>query len=260
MISCFILGGPGTVEKLSMQIEKFLLTTLSGHSLLPDRDLSKVLGCCPKIVFVEDAFIGNHKRALTGLAQKCTVIYISPTTEHAFEAFDAQGFDYLLEPVCYERFEMSINKFIRLSLVHLTPHASILKKVEPITESFFIKADSKGQKEILIKCGDIVFIKAMQNYVLIYMRDDRQVISHHTMREMEENLPASYFQRVHKSYIINYERISSVNGNTIVLDHRDQFQFMIGNSYRKVFFERKNQKMIKKSKGSFQYGFSAGSA
>lgn len=248
MISCFILGDPKTFKNLGAHIEKFLLTTFIGHSVVNADELAKLIDQRPQIVFVEASAIFRHKKALSALAQVSTVIYFSPTTDDAFESFEAQGFDYLVQPISYERFERSVNKFIRFSLISHMPQASILKKIEPITDSFFIKADVKGLKLIAIKCNEVLFIEAYENYVLLHLSDGRKFVCHSTMKEMEDSLPKTFFVRVHKSFIINYDKVSSIEGNMITLNQNENQKIQIGKIYRKAFFEKRSEKMIKKQK------------
>lgn len=186
------------------------------------------------------------------IAQECTLIYVSECATKAFEAFEMMAFDYLLKPINFERFELCIHKFINVSLLTPLNHSSFDLRTLPIRESFFIKADIKGQKLISIKCSEVVFIEADSNYVYIHLEGQKRFICHNTMKEMEENLPLAYFIRVHKSFIINYERVSSIEGNTLILDKNEKMKITIGNTYRKAFFERKNLKMIKKNRSSLQ--------
>jgi DNA-binding LytR/AlgR family response regulator len=129
------------------------------------------------------------------------------------------------------------------------PQASILKKTEPITDSFFIKADVKGLKLIAVKCNEVLFMEAYENYVLLHLSDGRKFVCHNTMKEMEESLPSAFFIRVHKSFIINYDKVSCIEGNIIVLGQNENHKIQIGKIYRKAFFERRSVRMIKKQKG-----------
>jgi len=128
------------------------------------------------------------------------------------------------------------------------PEQVIPKRLD-ITDSFFIKAEVKGLKEVQVRCNEILYIEAGQNYVFIHMVNQRKHFCHNTMKEMEESLPIAHFIRVHKSFIINYNQVTSIEGKVIVLDGKQKV--LIGITYRKAFFDRKNQKMIKKHKAHF---------
>ena len=243
MISCYIISEQKTVDLLSHHIERFPLTMLLGHSCLISKDLGTISKLKPKIVFVDASLLHKCKATLLCIAQLCTVIYISDCKNTAIDAFDALGFDYILKSHTYERFEMSINKFVQFALRAPEPikiHSDI------ITNSFFIKADSKGLKEIRINCAEVLYIEAEQNYVNIHMVNGKKHTTHNTMKEMEECLPEKQFGRVHKSFIINYEKITIVEGNDIYLSENERPKIRIGYTYRKAFHEKKNQILIKR--------------
>ena len=150
-----------------------------------------------------------------------------------------------MKPLTFDLFERSINKFINFSL-SAPPSSSgkmLTQKMPKITDSFFIRSDAKGMKDILIKCKEVVFIESEQNYVVVHTEDNKYV-SHNTLKDMEENLAGQLFIRVHKSFIINCEKISFVEGNVIVLN--EKLKIPIGLTYRKAFFDRMSQKVIRK--------------
>lgn len=248
MINCYIIGDQATIDCLKEHIEKFPLTVLKGYSFTTVSNLEGVLTDTPTVLFVEVTLITKFKSALTKIGKLCTIIYVADTKNYAYEAFETLALDYLMKPVTFEVFERSINKFINFSLLAPAKPAPVIQinhKIEAITDSFFIKSDFRGQKEILIKCNDVLFIEAEQNYVVL-RTIDKKFICHNTLKEMEENLPDRYFIRVHKSFIINYDKITSVEGNIIVLNENEKYKIQIGNTYKKAFFERKSQKIIRK--------------
>ncbi len=248
MISCYIIGDQTTIDCLKGHIEKFPLTVLKGYSFTTVSNLEGVLTDIPTILFVEVGLIPKFKSALLKIGKLCNIIYVADTKAYAYEAFETLALDYLLQPVTFDLFERSINKFISFSLlapVKQTPVIQINHKIEAITDSFFIKSDFRGQKEILIKCNDVLFIEAEQNYVVLRTLD-KKFICHNTLKEMEESLPNRYFIRVHKSFIINYDKITAVEGNVITLNDNEKLKIQIGNTYKKAFFERKSHKIIRK--------------
>lgn len=248
MISCYIIGDQKTIDCLKEHIEKFPLTVLKGYSFTTVSNLEGVLTDIPTILFVEVALIPKFKSALLKIGKLCNIIYVADTKAYAYEAFETLALDYLLQPVTFELFERSVNKFISFSLLapaKRTPVIQINHKIESITDSFFIKSDFRGQKEILIKCNDVLYIEAEQNYVVLRTLD-KKFICHNTLKEMEESLPNRYFIRVHKSFIINYDKITAVEGNVITLNDNEKLKIQIGNTYKKAFFERKSNKIIRK--------------
>ena len=245
MISCYIIGNSLTIESLSPHIEKFPLTKLIGYSSQVSDNLVSMLTEMPKLIFVEASYIFKFKKTLVSLGKLCNIVYVAETTSYAYEAFETFALDYLMKPLTFDLFERSINKFINFSL-SAPPSSSgkmLTQKMPKITDSFFIRSDAKGMKDILIKCKEVVFIESEQKYVVVHTEDNKYV-SHNTLKDMEENLAGQLFIRVHKSFIINCEKISFVEGNVIVLN--EKLKIPIGLTYRKAFFDRMSQKVIRK--------------
>ncbi|MDQ0638300.1 two-component system LytT family response regulator [Pedobacter sp. W3I1] len=243
MISCYVIGELHTVESLCVYINDYPLTQLKGYAVQRPESFDAVYSIRPGIVFVDVAFLSGSNSWLERIKQFSSIVLVSENTEMAFEAFEHAAFDYLIRPITFNRFVKSINKFDHLT--QLAQSVNISKK-QQVVDSFFIKADSKGLKEFLIKCDQLIYIQAMQNYVVLYMENDQRFSCHNSMKEMEDSLPASCFSRIHKSFIINDEKITSIEGNMVILSGDESNKLLIGNTYRKAFFEKKAQKMIRK--------------
>lgn len=249
MISCYIIGELPTVKEIRELVKHFAFAMLKGHSSDLSIDLNAILALKPDIVFLEASFIPKFKQKLIQIAQVSNIIVVSENSSDAFDAFEVAAFDYLLQPLEVKRFEKSINRLIQAYFTQ--------KRTEHITDSFFIKPDAKEHKEILVKCNEVSHIEAFKNYVVLHMVNGKMLTCHNTMKEMEDSLPESCFIRVHKSFIINYDKVTSIEGNSICLNDNERHKILIGSTYRKTFFDRKNQKMIKKQKHSFQFDYSA---
>ncbi|MDN3588077.1 LytTR family DNA-binding domain-containing protein [Pedobacter aquatilis] len=249
MIDCYVIGELSTVELLCDYINSYPDTELKGFAFNAPDGFSPVFSIKPDIVFLDSALLKSYEPWLSRIRQFASIIIISDDTLKAFEAFENLAFDYLLKPLPFDRFIKSIYKYN-----HLAQLAKVGKRVEKhmITDSFFIKADSRGQKEILIKCQDLIYVEALQNYVILHMSDGAAYTCYNSMKEMEDSLPEVEFIRVHKSYIINDSKIVSIEGNTISLMGSKPYQVLIGNTYRKAFSERKNKRMIKKERQPLQ--------
>lgn len=244
MISCYIISEPKTVELLALHIQKFPLTALLGHSSIIAKDLSTILKLKPKIVFVDTSLLEKCKATLLRIAHLCTVIYISNDKKKAHDAYDVLGFDYILKSHNYERFEMSINKYVQFSL--RTPEPDKKNLITLIDDFFFIKTDAKGSRQVKVQCNDVLYIEAEQNYVKLHLVNGKVYTSHNTMMEMEDCLPHNQFGRVHKSFIINYHQINSIEGDDIYLTEHERPKIHVGNTYKKAFLEKKNQNLIRR--------------
>lgn len=138
------------------------------------------------------------------------VIFTTAYPEYAVESFDLDAaVDYLLKPVSFERFIKAVNRFLKSRNAVITSETAENEvKEKPF---IFIKSDKKMLKILL---DDILFIEAQKNYLLIYTTHG-EYRTHHSLGEMEERLPEQDFTRVHRSFIVALNKISSFNSNLI---------------------------------------------
>ncbi|MBB2144006.1 hypothetical protein GM921_00785 [Pedobacter sp. LMG 31464] len=115
-----------------------------------------------------------------------------------------------------------------------------------------MKTDTKGIKEVKIFYKDIVYIEAQHNHVIVYLENNKQHVVFNTMKDMEENLPFALFSRIHKSFIINDDKISYIEGNAVILNDNTKLKIVIGNTFRKAFIEKKNKRVIKGNKSKIK--------
>jgi DNA-binding LytR/AlgR family response regulator len=156
------------------------------------------------------------------------------------EGYELDVVDYLLKPIPFDRFFKAVKK----ASLHLNNNGRNVPALAeeasfhmpqatpvaaPVSEKnyFFIKADGK-----LIKVNyvDIKFIEGMKDYLKIHTTTNA-IVTHHTMKAMEEQLPSNKFMRVHKSYIIALNAIKSIEGNIIHLD-MDKAEVPLGSSFK----------------------------
>ncbi len=148
------------------------------------------------------------------------VIFTTAYSEYAIESYELNAVDYLLKPISFERFLKAVNKA-----------SDILSRKElpagtPQDSSIFIKADGKL---VRIDLKQLWFAEGLKDYIQLWTEQGKMVI-HSTMKNFEETLaPYSNFIRVQKSYIVNVEYISEIDGNTIRIKGQP---ISIGNTYR----------------------------
>lgn len=156
------------------------------------------------------------------LKQPAMVIFTTAHGEYAVEGFNLNAIDFLLKPFSFERFNQSVKKaqdFFNFNL-----------KINPATEQFiYIRADYSLNK---IKIDDIQLIEGLDDYLKIHIKNGKNIVARLTMKGMLEKLPASKFMRVHRSFIVPLENISSVRKKVIYLG---EIEVPIGNSYEEDF-------------------------
>jgi DNA-binding LytR/AlgR family response regulator len=143
---------------------------------------------------------------ISRLKSKPNVIIISSDDENALKAFDYNVVDYLITPIAYSRFFKAIDKAIRY-------YSSKETKAHNDDFEFFIK---KGSSLVKLKLKEIVFVEALENYIVINTCGDNFTI-HFTMKAIESQLPDDLFIRVHRSFIVNKKMIKTINDNSLDL-------------------------------------------
>ncbi len=164
------------------------------------------------------------------------VIFTTAYQEHAIEGFRVDALDYLLKPISYEMFLKSANKAKK----HFDLIAQLPSKLEHNDQSLFFKTE---YKIVRIKLNDIKYIEGMREYVRIHILNEKPVMTLMSMKSMEENLPGSNFMRVHRSYIVNLDRITTIERNRIIFD--EKVFIPIGDQYKKTFDEYVEKNFMK---------------
>jgi len=164
---------------------------------------------------------------LKTLQQRPAVIITTAYSEYAIEGFELNVTDYLLKPFSLERFLQAISKVKNTkSLVQEVT----LSKTEEKQKFIFVKSDKKLLK---LNFDAVNYIEAYGNYIKIYT--DKMILVSETLSHFLEKLP-NQFLRVHKSFIINFEKLKLIDGNRIVLQNNSKLP--IGKSYRKDVLEK----------------------
>jgi DNA-binding LytR/AlgR family response regulator len=159
---------------------------------------------------------------LGSLDEAPEVIIVSSKEKYALESYEYDVTDYLLKPVSYGRFFKAADK-VRHKLLQKD---SIENKGN---EEIFIKKNSSLVK---LKFDEILWIEAMENYVVIHTFDDKFTI-HFTMKAIGEKLPPKEFIRVHRSFIINLKKVDLIEDNTIIMKTSSGSKLIpIGKSYK----------------------------
>jgi DNA-binding LytR/AlgR family response regulator len=147
---------------------------------------------------------------LRSLSNPPLVVFTTSYPEYALESYEFNVIDYLLKPVSYERFSKTISKIIDGNIFK-----TAADDIKPIyREHIFIRSNSKFYR---ISFTEIIYIEGMKDYLKIHT-NEHVIITHQTMAEMENILPAGQFIRIHKSYIVSVARIKAVFGNSVDME------------------------------------------
>ncbi len=170
---------------------------------------------------------------LKSLKNPPMVIFTTAFPNYALESYNLDVVDYLLKPISFDRFMKAINKVSeRMNHDHDFSEAD---------DYFYVKADKKLMK---VKYDDIIYIEGLKDYVILRNVNSR-VITLQTMKSLEEKLPSKMFKRVHRSYIVNVEKINSIMGNMIeVMDKGKEKLIPIGKNYKDELMKTIEEKRI----------------
>jgi len=142
------------------------------------------------------------------------VIFTTAFPKYALEGFELNALDYLVKPISFDRFFKAV---LKAKEYYEVREKNKKDAATTSTGYFFIKADNKLVKLFF---DDILFVEALQNYVVIHTRD-KKYITYLTFKSVEEYLPAERFIKTHKSFIISAEKKESIEGNNIRMGLHD---------------------------------------
>ena len=144
------------------------------------------------------------------LQRPVPVIFTTAFPQYALDGFELNALDYLVKPISFDRFLKAALKAKEYYEVRQKNDADKTPVAEA-GEYFFIKADNKLVK---VSFNDILFIEALQNYVVVHTQE-KKLITYLTFKSVEEYLPSLQFIKVHKSFIVSAGKIDSIDGNDI---------------------------------------------
>lgn len=173
---------------------------------------------------------------LKSLSNPPMVVFTTAFPNFAVEGFELNAVDYLLKPISMDRFLKAVNK-----AQAKMPSSQMESTALDSDEFFFVKADKKLMK---IAYDDILYIEGLKDYVIIRMETGR-VITLQTMKNLEKNLPQGQFKRVHRSYIVNLQKIISIEGSSVeIKGQKDGKLLPIGKNYREELLNLVNRNKL----------------
>jgi len=238
MFTCYVVDDePHAIETLVSYIEKAPGLELLGSSTNPLEALELINNSVhPDITFLDVDMPQLSGLDLAGLINDRTaVIFTTAFPNYALGAFEKNAVDYLLKPISLERFLSSVKKVSGQLRAHIQ---------DPANDHIFIKANIKG-KVTRLNFTDIVYVESIKNYVIIYTEKEK-MITYLTMKELEAALPPEKFFRVHKSFMVNSERIKTVNGVNILL--QNDMIIPLGQMYKTALQDYINAKLVRSSR------------
>jgi DNA-binding LytR/AlgR family response regulator len=162
------------------------------------------------------------------VSEDTRIIFTTAFEQYALDSYKVNALDYLLKPISYADFLQSAKKALQWSEMFQNRQSD--NKSEP--ERIFIKTE---RKLVQIDLNKILYIEGLKDYVKIFTEgQSTPVLSLMTMKAMEELLPPNRFVRVHRSFIVQPEKIKIIERNCIVFDKK---YIPVSDNYRDKFYE-----------------------
>ena len=172
------------------------------------------------------------------------VVFTTAYSEYAIEGFKLDAIDYLLKPIAFEDFLKASNKLNRIYSMNNNAQSAIEQGEGVCHDCLFVKSD---YRMLRVPISSIKYIESMSEYVRIYVEDSpKPIVSLLSMKKIEESLPAGDFMRVHRSYLVNLNKVKEVSKMRLVYD--GGVYVPIGEMYKDAFFEYIDKHFIGKSK------------
>ena len=167
----------------------------------------------------------NGLEFVKSLDKKPLLIFTTAYSEYAIEGFKVDALDYLLKPFYFSEFSKAVQKARKQ--FELMQNAS--EELDSNDEFLFIKSE---YKLVRINFNDVLYIEGMKEYVRIHLVGQKPVMSLLSMKSLEERLPKNRFMRVHRSYIVNLNRITVVERFRIVFN---DVRIPVSENYKEKF-------------------------
>ncbi len=166
---------------------------------------------------------------IKSLPTKPMVIFTTAYSDFAIESYQLDAIDYLLKPFSFERFIQAVNKASqRLPQADTPTEASQTRESEK--DYILIKADRKIHR---LKYRQIIYIEGLREYVTFFCDNNEKIISLESLRSLDQTLPSGQFMRIHKSYIVNIDKIKTLYGNQLKMEGTQSY-VPIGKSFKEA--------------------------
>jgi DNA-binding LytR/AlgR family response regulator len=227
-INCLIIDDEPMARKLLQEyIEETDFLTLVGTAENPVKAMSMI-----KELDVDLIFLDVNMPKMNGMdfmrssGNLPMVIMTTAYGQYALEGFEMAVIDYLVKPFSLERFLKAAQK--ALELQQLKSRVVTETKTE---DHFFVKHNGKV---VRVNCDELLYIEGMSNYITLYTANNKMVV-YLTMKGILEKLPADTFVQVHKSAVVNKDKIASIEGNMVCIG---DVKITIGASYNEAVMKR----------------------
>lgn len=181
---------------------------------------------------VDVAFLDIQMPGLSGLEvsklvdEETRVIFTTAFPQYALEGFKVDALDYLLKPISFEEFSRAVARAVEWFTMKRKVHSS---GNEP--QNLIVKSD---YKQYIIPTGTIVYIEGIRDYIRIHTNDGEAIQTLMNLKTAEELLPSGRFARVHRSYIVNVDKVKKIERTHILFG---DIAVPISDTYKEKFLK-----------------------
>lgn len=157
------------------------------------------------------------------LVHKPQVIFTTAYRDYAVDGFELNALDYLLKPIFFERFFSAIQKFLKLQHIVELPTEQISR--DSSAEYVFV---NKAKKLIKVTFDEVLYVESLKDYIKIHLQDQNSLVVKESISTFEKRID-DRFIRLHRSYIVNSEKITAYTKNDVEIG---RLEIPIGNNYK----------------------------
>lgn len=163
------------------------------------------------------------------------IIFTTAYEKYALEGFKLNALDYLLKPFSYEEFLKAVQKARKLCELETNSVPSI----ETNTQFLFLKSDYKIKR---INFEDILYIEGLKDYIKVFLdNEEKPILSLNSLKMIEQKLPEEKFMRIHRSFIVNLDKVETIERSRIVFGKN---YIPVSDQYKEKFQEFINKRFF----------------
>ena len=168
-------------------------------------------------------------------------IFTTAYPEYALEGFDLNAVDYLVKPIPFPRFLKAANRVKEMIRLNVSTAFNVSSAtgdtaatVASVDDFIFVKSEYENVK---IDIKSIIHIQGLKDYLKIYSEGSKPILTLMSFKDIQSKLPEHIFIRVHRSYIVNVNKITSIQKNRVIINDE---RIPIGESYKSMVYSRLN--------------------
>jgi len=228
-LSCFIIDDePLALALLESYVIKTPFLNLTGKFSSAVTAVESVSSLLPDVIFLDIQMAELNGMDYARLVpEKTRIVFTTAFNQYALESYKVNALEYLLKPFSYSEFLQAASKALHW---HQLYEKAILGNEKQTDDFIYVKSEYRLIQIPLIK---ILYIEGLKDYLKIFLEDETEpVISHITLKSMEEMLSCQFFMRVHRSFIVQKDKIKVVDHNRIVFG---KTYIPVSDSYKEIF-------------------------